>query len=226
MLDMSVASALQRPFSVVRVPSGARLSSAQLRDCGAPPSLCCSWSLKPSCGGGLALTRRPPNQLHIPRGHSYRKKTSTAHPKPNSSIGPWSCGTFPKEQWSACGNGNIYTEAVLGLVEISHILAAKTQRTRGGKQSFVPEGEKHEVGTSNAPLHSLTFEELSPLHGRKEFPEREDKDGLCCKRSPRLKTGELHMQLAREPETTNILSGKLDAKSLPGGDEASMCMIC
>ncbi|KAL0585824.1 hypothetical protein AAY473_040393 [Plecturocebus cupreus] len=29
---------------------------------------------------------------------------------------------------------------------------------------------------------------LKPLYGRKVFLEREDKDGLCCKRSPRLKT--------------------------------------
>ncbi|KAL0585828.1 hypothetical protein AAY473_040397 [Plecturocebus cupreus] len=42
-----------------------------------------------------------------------------------------------------------------------------------------------------------------PLYGRKVFLEREDKDGLCCKRSPRLKTGELREKLARELETTN-----------------------
>ncbi|KAL0616922.1 hypothetical protein AAY473_013770, partial [Plecturocebus cupreus] len=63
---------------------------------------------------------------------------------------------------------------------------------------------------------------LHPLYGRKEFLEREDKDSLGCKRSPRLKTGELHVQLAREPETVNILSGKLDAESLSGADEDSI----
>ncbi|KAL0585827.1 hypothetical protein AAY473_040396 [Plecturocebus cupreus] len=61
----------------------------------------------------------------------------------------------PKEQWSACGNGNSYTEAVLGLVEISNRLAAKTQ----------------------------------PLYGRKVFLEREDKDGLCCKKKPQAEDG-------------------------------------
>ncbi|XP_078213731.1 uncharacterized protein LOC144580528 isoform X2 [Callithrix jacchus] len=68
-----------------------------------------------------------------------------------------------KEQWSACGNSNIYTKAVLRLVEISNILTANTQQ----------------------------------LYGRKEFLEREDKDGLCCRRSPKLKTGELNVQPAR-----------------------------
>ncbi|KAL0586305.1 hypothetical protein AAY473_040342 [Plecturocebus cupreus] len=61
---------------------------------------------------------------------------------------------------------------------------------------------------------------LHALYGGKEFPEREDKDGLCCKSSPRLKTGELHMQLAREPETTNILSGRVDNGSLCRGHQS------
>lgn len=36
-----------------------------------------------------------------------------------------------KEQRSACGHGNIYTEAVLSLVEIVNVLAAKHSGTYG-----------------------------------------------------------------------------------------------
>ncbi|KAL0610340.1 hypothetical protein AAY473_020105 [Plecturocebus cupreus] len=41
---------------------------------------------------------------------------------------------------------------------------------------------------------------------RKEFLEREDKDGLCCESSPKLKIEELNVPLARELETMTILS--------------------
>ncbi|KAL0593599.1 LOW QUALITY PROTEIN: hypothetical protein AAY473_037845 [Plecturocebus cupreus] len=43
----------------------------------------------------------------------------------------------------------------------------------------------------------------------KEFLEREDKDGLCCKRSPKLKIEELNVPLAGELETMKILSNKV-----------------
>ncbi|KAK2097992.1 hypothetical protein P7K49_023443 [Saguinus oedipus] len=145
------------------------------------------------------------DHLTIPRegGHSSRERTSTAHRKPNSSMGPWSSGTCrggivlrsPSgtpllELRSACGHGNIYTEAVLSLVEIVNVLAAKTLRE--------PEEEKR------APF----LREEDPLYGRKEFLGREDKDGLRCKRSPRLKTGDLNVQLANELETTKFLLGR------------------
>lgn len=99
-LTRSVASALQRGSSVVRLRSGAPLSLAQLRCCGAPRSLRCSWFLKPQCHGftretpnHLPFTRETPNHLLVLRGRSSRKKISTAHLKPNSTRGPWSCGT-------------------------------------------------------------------------------------------------------------------------------------
>ncbi|KAK2097991.1 hypothetical protein P7K49_023442 [Saguinus oedipus] len=143
------------------------------------------------------------DHLTIPRegGHSSREKTSTAHRKQNSSMGPWSSGTCrggivlrsPSgtpllEQRSACGHGNIYTESVLSLVEIVNVLAAKTLRE--------PEEKRAQF-----------LREENPLYGRKEFLGREDKDGLRCKRSPRLKTGDLNVQLAKELETPKLLSG-------------------
>ena len=123
------------------------------------------------------------------------------------------------------------------------LLLLFAQRSRGGKQRFVPEGEKHEVGGNHTAFRSLTLEKFSffklfpsypspvffyfqPSDGRKELLEREDKEGLCCKRSPRLKTGERNVQLARELKTLKTLSGTLDAKSLSGGDEGSMLTFC
>jgi len=123
------------------------------------------------------------------------------------------------------------------------LLLLFSQSSRGGKPSFVPEGDKHEVGRSYTALpwrsflsengfprilllFSSVFVSFQPLDGRKGFLEREDEDGLCCQRSPRLKTRELNVQLARELETTKIGSGKWDAKSLSGGDEGSMFMTC
>ncbi|KAL0610339.1 hypothetical protein AAY473_020104 [Plecturocebus cupreus] len=68
-----------------------------------------------------------------------------------------------------------------------------------------------------AGISSLTFEKFSffklfphilllcsdvcfsqRLYCRKEFLEREDKDGLCCESSPKLKIEELNVPLARE----------------------------
>ncbi|KAL0585830.1 hypothetical protein AAY473_040399 [Plecturocebus cupreus] len=120
---MSVASALQRGFSVVRVPCGAFLTSAQLRDCGAPPSFRCSRYLQPSCSG----VRLSPAGLLI---------------------------TCP---------------------------------SRG----VTPPERRRAQHTQNQTLPWALGPAAHPLYGRKVFLEREDKDGLCCKRSPRLKTGEL-----------------------------------
>ncbi|KAK2097990.1 hypothetical protein P7K49_023441 [Saguinus oedipus] len=148
---------------------------------------------------GAELPATASDHLTIPRegGHSSREKTSTAHRKPNSSMGPWSSGTCrggivlrsPSgtpllEQRSACGHGNIYTDAVLSLVEIVNLLAARTLRE--------PEEEKR----------------AQFLREEDKFLGREDKDGLRCKRSPRLKTGDLNVQLAKELETTKLLSGR------------------
>ncbi|KAL0610034.1 hypothetical protein AAY473_019795 [Plecturocebus cupreus] len=52
-----------------------------------------------------------------------------------------------------------------------------------------------------------------PLYCRKEFLEREDKDSLCCKRSPKLKIEELNVPLTRELETMTVLSSQVDAQT-------------
>ncbi|XP_078201344.1 uncharacterized protein LOC100894517 isoform X3 [Callithrix jacchus] len=92
------------------------------------------------------------------------------------------------ERRSACVHGNIYTEALLLFVKIVNRLAAKySENQRRKTASFL--------------------REENPLCGRKEFLEREDKDGLHGKRRTRLKTGDLNVQLARGLETRRLLSG-------------------
>ncbi|XP_078220620.1 uncharacterized protein LOC128931159 isoform X2 [Callithrix jacchus] len=63
--------------------------------------------------------------------------------------------------------------------------------------------------------------EFQLLDGRKEFLEREDKERLCCKRNPRLKTGDLNVQPARELETMKLLSGQVDKGSQCRGHQSN-----
>ncbi|KAL0585306.1 hypothetical protein AAY473_040444 [Plecturocebus cupreus] len=57
-------------------------------------------------------------------------------------------------------------------------------------------------------------------------PDMEMRETIFWKITQKLKTEELNVHLARALETMKILSGKLNAKSLSGGDVGSMFMIC
>ncbi|KAL0608419.1 hypothetical protein AAY473_025032 [Plecturocebus cupreus] len=60
---------------------------------------------------------------------------------------------------------------------------------------------------------------------RKEFLEREGKDGLCCKRSPKRKIEELNMLLQGTGDNENLIK-LVGCSNLVLTDEASMFVSC